>query len=55
VIDINKQMTKRKRVGLTLDILILISVLLSNDIQYLKFIGMSAILLLIGDTILNKL
>ena len=51
----NKQMKKRKILGLTLDILILISVFLINDIYYLKFIGLLAILILIFDTLFNKL
>jgi hypothetical protein len=51
----NKQMKKRKIVGLTLDILVLISVFLTNDIYYLKFIGMLAISILIFDRLFNKL
>lgn len=51
----NKQMNKRKISGLTLNILLLISIITVNDIYYLKFIAVSAIILLIGDTLLNKL
>jgi hypothetical protein len=51
----NKQMKKRNRLGLTIDILILISVFLINDIYYLKFVGMLAISILIFDTLFNKL
>ena len=51
----NKQMTKRKVFGLTLDALLLISIFAINDITYLKFIGMLAIALLICDELFNKL
>ena len=34
---------------------LLISIFATNDIHYLKFIGISAIVLLIGDTLINKL
>lgn len=51
----NKQMKKRKRLGLTIDMLILISVFVTNDIYYLKFIGVLVILILIFDTLFNKL
>lgn len=48
-------MTRRKTLGLTLDIALLISIFVVNDITYLKFIGTVAILVLIGDTLFNKL
>jgi hypothetical protein len=35
----NKRMTKRKRLGLTLDILLLTSIFIVNDITYLRLIG----------------
>ena len=50
-----KQMSKRKTLGLTLDVLILISIFATEDITYLKFVGIVAIVLLIGDILLNKL
>lgn len=51
----NKQMIRRKVLGITLDIGLLISIFATNDIHYLKFIGISAIAILIGDTLINKL
>jgi hypothetical protein len=51
----NKLMIRRKLLGLTVDILILISIFINNDISYLKFIGICAILLIIYDTYANKL
>jgi hypothetical protein len=51
----NKQMKKRKILGLTLDILLLISIFAFNDITYTRFVGTFAIILLIGDEIFNKL
>ncbi len=51
----NKQMKRRKILGLTLDSLILISIIATNNITYLKFVGISAIALLIGDELMNKL
>lgn len=51
----NKQMRKRKILGLTLDALLLISIFVFNDITYVRFVGTFAILLLIGDQLFNKL
>jgi hypothetical protein len=50
----NKQMRRQKVLGLTLDIFLLISIFVTNDIHYLKFVGMVAIIILMGDTLLNK-
>ena len=51
----NKRMKRRKILGLTIYGLILISIIATNDITYLKFVGILAIALLIGDTLMNKL
>ena len=51
----NKQMTRRKILGLTLDIGLLISIIAVNDITYLRFVGMLAIIWLMSDEIFNKL
>ena len=51
----NKQMTRRKILGLTLDIGVLISIIAVNDITYLRFVGMLAIIWLMSDEIFNKL
>jgi len=48
-------MNKRKLTGLTLYLILLISIIAINDICYLKIIGASAIILLIGYTLINKL
>lgn len=50
-----KQMSKQKKLGLTLDGILLISIFLTNDISYLKFVGIFAILVLICDIVFNKL
>jgi general stress protein CsbA len=50
-----KQMSKQKILGLTLDVGLLISILFVNDVTYLKFVGIVAILVLIGDTLFNKM
>ena len=52
----NKQMSKRRISGLTLDVGLLISMLFINDITYLKFMGIFAITqipLAIGEGILT--
>lgn len=51
----NKQMSKQKKLGLTLDGVLLISIFLTNDITYLKFVGIFAILILMSDILFNKL
>ena len=51
----NKRMKRRKILGLTMYGLILISIIATNDITYLKVVGIFAIVLLIGDTLMNKL
>lgn len=51
----NKQMNKRKILGITLDIGLLISMLFVNDVTYLRFVGMLAIIWLMSDEIFNKL
>ena len=51
----NKQISKRKILGLTLDVGLLISVLLVNDITYLKFGGMLVVIWLMSDEIFIKL
>lgn len=51
----NKQMSKRKILGLTLDIALLISIFAINDITYSKFVGSVAIIWLIGDELFNKI
>ena len=51
----NKQMSKRKILGLTLDIGLLISMLFVNDVTYLRFVGMLAVIWLMSDEIFNKL
>jgi hypothetical protein len=51
----NKKMTKRKILGLTLDALLLISIFAVDDITYLKFVGAVAIVWLIGDELMNKI
>ena len=38
----NKRMKRRKILGLTIDGLILISIIATNDITYLKVVGISA-------------
>ena len=50
-----KQMTKRKILGLTLDIGLLISLFATNDIHYLKFVGIVVIIWLMSDELFNKL
>jgi hypothetical protein len=49
------KMNKRKILGLEIYLIILLSILMMNDIVYLKIIGVLAIILLIGDTLFNKL
>ena len=51
----NKQMSKRKILGLTLDVGLLISILFVNDITYLKFVGMLAVIWLMSDELFIKL
>jgi len=51
----NKQLTRRKILGVTLDIGLLISIIAVNDIIYLKFIGIVAIIWLMCDELFNKL
>lgn len=50
-----KQMSTRKKLGLTLDIGLIISIIAVNDITYLKFIGIVAIIWLMCDELFNKL
>jgi hypothetical protein len=51
----NKQMIRRKVLGLTVDMILLISIFITNDITYIKFIGILAIIILIWDELINKL
>ena len=51
----NKQVSRRKVLGLILDIGLLISMLFINDITYLRSIGMLAVIWLMSDEIFIKL
>ena len=51
----NKQMIRRKVLGITLDIGLLISIFATNDIHYLKFVGIVVIIWLMSDELFNKL